>query len=72
MFSEKETSMVNTLLKVYLREDDKTYFKAQDEVAAFYNCSVNCSMSDDYMHVYLDNGKCMYQYSVKAEVIESD
>ena len=70
MFSEKETSLLNSLLRLYLEDDEKAYFSKLDEVSAFYKCSANCSMNGEFMHVYLDNGRCMYDYSVNIALIE--
>ena len=70
MFSEKETSLLNCLLRLYLEDDENAYFSKLDEVSALYKCSVNCTMNGEYMHVYLDNGRCMYDYSVNIALIE--
>ncbi len=34
MFNEKETILLNSILKIYLK-DNSAYFKAKDEVATF-------------------------------------
>ena len=70
MFSETETSLLNSLLRLYLEDGENAYFSKLDEVSALYKCPVNCTMNGEFMHVYLDIGRCMYDYSVNIAFIE--